>query len=702
MKKRLFSLALTLALCLGLITPTIAADTSGLDASSAKAFYNALSAYEKQNVHVAYADLKDMDGDSVPELIVVTVTKEDPLDDYIWHENITVDIWRARNGQAMKGASEDFGTFRECFIRYATQNGKVYLHVDRNGWSDSIGYSDTDYISADGIYEGLGKWFERNPYVEDSEETEYSYTITGTSTAITEQQYWQYQEQCQKKYLDDDYCIVEITTGSPWPTEGTHHSSYQNVLNQLNVKASTTATPAPAAGTYGPYTITGVMYDGSPYEVSFSAAKVEQKTVQIRGNYDIGGGYSSYQNEAVTLVTIRPDTNVTVSGSVGDGVPVEVGKVDGNNKYTQMVLGAAQYIHNGIGKQSFEWDLTPDFVRLGDYLICEDATAYTNGGFMDVKAGAYYEDAVKWAVDKKITSGTSATIFSPDSTCTVAQILTFLWRANGSLRPTVRNPFSDISSNDYFYEAAIWAYEKGLIPDTGYFLSKNEPCTRKMVAYFLWKLAGAPTSIPSGQYVAQNITVEDDGTCYLRFSGATLKETTITEHVPIWADDGPEVVGWRNEPAKVTLITMRPGSTVTVNTPHKYDGGDNISGNAYSITSDGKYHDMTWNIPASVYTGAVENAFQYSIGNIEDAGQTAVKLYSWVDLDKGVYKIYMLQMAPVSTKFTDVSANAYYAQAVEWAVKQGVTVGTSDTTFSPNATCTRGQIVTFLYRAMGK
>ena len=339
MKKHLFPLALALALCLGLIAPAIAADTSGLDAASAKAFYNALSGYGKQNIHVVYADLKDMDGDSVPELIVVTVPKEDPLDDYIWHENIAVDIWRARNGQAMKGASEDFGTFRECFIRYATQNGKVYLHVDRNGWSDSIGYSDTDYISADGIYEGLGKWFERNPYVEDSEETEYTYTINGTLTTITEQQYRQYQEQCQKKYLDDDYCIVEITTGSPWSTEGTHHSNYQDVLNQLNVKASTTATPAPAAGTYGPYTITGVMYDGSPYKVSFSAAKVEQKTVQIREYYDIGGDYSSYQNETVTLVTIRPDTNVTVSSNFGDSVPVEVGEVDGNNKYTKMVFG---------------------------------------------------------------------------------------------------------------------------------------------------------------------------------------------------------------------------------------------------------------------------------------------------------------------------------------------------------------------------
>ena len=72
MKKRLVSLAL----CLGLITPAIAADTSGPDPASAKAFYNALSTYGSQDVYVAYADLKDMDGDKVPEMISFTVIRK--------------------------------------------------------------------------------------------------------------------------------------------------------------------------------------------------------------------------------------------------------------------------------------------------------------------------------------------------------------------------------------------------------------------------------------------------------------------------------------------------------------------------------------------------------------------------------------------------------------------------------------------------
>ena len=65
----------------------------------------------------------------------------------------------------------------------------------------------------------------------------------------------------------------------------------------------------------------------------------------------------------------------------------------------------------------------------------------TVGDFSDVRADVYYADAVLWAVENGITSGTSATTFSPNNTCTTAQILTFLWRANGSPAVSGGNPF---------------------------------------------------------------------------------------------------------------------------------------------------------------------------------------------------------------------------------------------------------------------
>ena len=127
-----------------------------------------------------------------------------------------------------------------------------------------------------------------------------------------------------------------------------------------------------------------------------------------------------------------------------------------------------------------------------------------------------------------------------------------------------------------------------------------------------------------------------------------------------------------------------------------------IRGYAYTVGADGKYDDMAWDIPLDMYTGAVENAFQYSIGDIlvDHEIPTALQQISFGE-NSNVSQTYMLQMASAPTKFSDVSAHAAYAQAVVWAVEKGITSGTSATTFSPAATCTRGQIVAFLHRAMG-
>lgn len=77
--------------------------------------------------------------------------------------------------------------------------------------------------------------------------------------------------------------------------------------------------------------------------------------------------------------------------------------------------------------------------------------------FRDISSSAYYFDAVKWAVNTGITSGTTATTFSPDAACTRAQMVTFLWRAAGSPAPRSSvNPFRDINSGAYYYQAVLW------------------------------------------------------------------------------------------------------------------------------------------------------------------------------------------------------------------------------------------------------
>ena len=87
--------------------------------------------------------------------------------------------------------------------------------------------------------------------------------------------------------------------------------------------------------------------------------------------------------------------------------------------------------------------------------------------FGDIHEGDYYYDAVLWAVEQGITSGTSATTFSPDTSCTRSQMVTFLWRSAGSphAQYTV-SPFEDVSSDTYYYEAVIWAAEQGITSGT--------------------------------------------------------------------------------------------------------------------------------------------------------------------------------------------------------------------------------------------
>lgn len=118
--------------------------------------------------------------------------------------------------------------------------------------------------------------------------------------------------------------------------------------------------------------------------------------------------------------------------------------------------------------------------------------------FADVSSDAYYAQAVEWAVNKKITAGTSATTFSPDDTCTRAQILTFLWRAVGSPKATAANPFKDVSENDYYYDAVIWASEKGMI--TGDSFKGDTPCTRAATVTYLWQNAGSPETFGTNRF----------------------------------------------------------------------------------------------------------------------------------------------------------------------------------------------------------
>lgn len=136
--------------------------------------------------------------------------------------------------------------------------------------------------------------------------------------------------------------------------------------------------------------------------------------------------------------------------------------------------------------------------------------------FLDVPAGAYYEDAVVWAVGKGITSGTNATTFDPNGTCTRAQAVTFLWRAAGSPTPKTKlMPFPDVPVGSYYWNAVLWAIEQGITEGTSYLtFSPNDSCTRAQIVTFLWRAKGNPavsgnapfTDVPPDAYYAAAVT----------------------------------------------------------------------------------------------------------------------------------------------------------------------------------------------------
>lgn len=175
------------------------------------------------------------------------------------------------------------------------------------------------------------------------------------------------------------------------------------------------------------------------------------------------------------------------------------------------------------------------------------------GGFADVDANAYYAEAVDWAVENGVTSGTSATTFSPEKTCTRGQIAVFIWRSKGSPEPELDSERG-------------WTYYVPDVPDGAYYSSAARWITRQMNYYLV-------------------------------------------------SNDEP--------------IPFRPNDPCT---------------------------------------------------RLE-----AVEL---------LHSVYGYEA--VKSNFTDVSDS----DAVDWAASWGITSGTSETTFSPNNTCTRGQIVTFLHRAV--
>ena len=255
-------------------------------------------------------------------------------------------------------------------------------------------------------------------------------------------------------------------------------------------------------------------------------------TVKSAKNGDVTASHKSAAKGTTITLTVDPDKGYVLDTlTVLDGKDKDLKLTEKNGKFT-FTMPASKVTVAATFKASTPTGKNP---------------------FIDVPAGSYYEDAVIWAVDKGITTGTSATTFNPNGICTRAQAVTFLWRAAGS--PAAKSavmPFTDVKAGSYYYDAVLWAVEKGITKGTSdTMFSPDATCTRAQIVTFLWRSQKSPA-------------------------------------------------------------------------------------------------------------------------------------------------------AGMSNPFADVAADTYYIDAVLWAVKHNITVGTTFSIFSPDEECTRAQIVTFLYRAHNK
>ena len=195
----------------------------------------------------------------------------------------------------------------------------------------------------------------------------------------------------------------------------------------------------------------------------------------------------------VTCGTKSAACTVTVSKPLVPEVPGTSFTDVPAGAYYEEAVGWA--VEKGITKGTSDSTFTPDGVCTRAQAVTflwraagSPAAKAASLPFADVKAGSYYDDAVRWAVENGVTVGTSATTFSPNATCSRAQIVTFLWRAQKSPAAGSANPFDDVANNAYYADAVQWAVQKDITKGTGATaFSPDANCIRAQIVTFLYR-----------------------------------------------------------------------------------------------------------------------------------------------------------------------------------------------------------------------
>ena len=274
--------------------------------------------------------------------------------------------------------------------------------------------------------------------------------------------------------------------------------------------------------------VTFRMPDGSEQTVTYTPENIGQALpAASRAGYrfdgwkfpGIDGTYKTLTDELLTTLngkTLTAEAQFTAMGGSGGGGFVSAGyavsiaktengtvtasaeTAEEGETITLTVKAETGYVLKTLTAAAEGKDLTLTAGKNGTYTFTMPAADVTvtavfeKIAFADVKSGSYCYDAVQWAVAKGITLGMSDGSFAPNAPCTRGQIVTFLWRAMGCPAPkSTVNPFTDVKSGSYCYEAVLWAVEQGITKGTtAATFSPNAACTRGQAVTFLCRAVG--------------------------------------------------------------------------------------------------------------------------------------------------------------------------------------------------------------------
>ena len=245
----------------------------------------------------------------------------------------------------------------------------------------------------------------------------------------------------------------------------------KNFTGSINPGSRTTLSTSSAGTNKTEYSFT---YSTPSSGGSSSGSANYTITVDKAKNGEVTSSHKSAAKGTTVTLTVSPDKGYTLETlSVLDKSGKEIKLTEKNGKYTfTMPTGNVEV------KATFMDDNT------------------MLNFFVDIKASDYFYDAVLWAAEKGITGGTDSTHFTPGGICTRAQAVTFLWRAAGSPAPkSTAMPFTDVAAGSYYEQAVLWAVENGITKGTSdTTFSPNATCSRAQIVTFLWRSQKSPAA----------------------------------------------------------------------------------------------------------------------------------------------------------------------------------------------------------------